>query len=127
MKKLLRRFATRALKRFDIRSPGFDPRAILGHERSQRALHSRTVRERSKSFHGKLDARYVHSRGLFDFGVRDPGGAKQMALAVHDLPHGGDAMAGGISRCVGIVKIRDLLVPVLGTDARRSGRDTKGC
>ena len=92
--------------------PAFDPRPILRHERGQRPLGCGAVGECAEHPHVELRPRHIEGLRLLHVGGGGPGGSEHVAGTVHQLPVGGDAVAGRVLRGVGVVQIRDTLVQV---------------
>ena len=116
MKQLLGRIPPVALPRIggDLLPAGLDPFAVLHHQGIERLLRRGSVVQPAQRLHRQLDAGYIRRRRLLYFSRPDPRRADRPALAVDEIPLGRHAVSGGVLRRIGVVEIRDPIVPLPG-------------
>ena len=114
VEQLLGRIPTFALPRTsgDLLSTGLDPFAVLRHEGTERLLDRGSVVQPAQYLHRQLDAGYICRCRLLYFSRPDPCRADRPALAVDELPLGRYAVSGGVLRRIGVVEVRDPVVPI---------------
>ncbi len=88
-----------------------NPPSVLIDERTQGRFCRCSIREIAEDLHRKLRIADIHRPRAFHRRIRNPSGTQHLALAVHKFPVRRNAVSGGVLRCVGVVQIRDLIVP----------------
>ena len=116
VKQLLGRIPPVALPRISghLLPAGLDPFAVLHHEGTERLLRRGSVLQPAQCIHRPLDAGYIRRHRLLNFSRPDPRRADRPALVVDEIPLGRPAMPGGVLRRIGVVEIRDPIVPLAG-------------
>ena len=98
----------------DLLPAGLDPFAVLHHQGIERLLRRGSVVQPAQRLHRQLDAGCIRRRRLLYFSRPDPRRADRPALAVHEIPLGRHTVSGGVLRRIGVVEIRDAIVPLPG-------------
>ena len=88
-----------------------NPPSVLIDERPQENFCRCSIREVAKHLHRKLGIADIHRPRAFHSCIWNPGGTQHLALAVRQFPVRRNAVPRGVLRCVGVVQIRDLIVP----------------
>ena len=79
-----------------------------------RSMRRRSVLRPAQRIHRQLDAGDIRRHRLLNFSRPDPRRADRPALVVDEIPLGRHAMPGGVLRRIGVVEIRDPIVPLAG-------------
>ena len=91
--------------------PRLDPAAVLLDEGVERLPRRGAAVQPSQDLHRQLDPGDICRRRLLHLSRTDPGSADGPAPTVLEVPLGRDPVPGRVLRCVGVVEIRNLVVP----------------